>query len=188
MYDELKEHCNLNELNTIINPQHLEKRRFHGSLTEGIYSNIEYAVKNYKFSLFIILSSRSLFYNKVGFLNLSEHKINCEPLQDIDQGSWWWPQFMKTKLATYVVHHQRIFAHSAHEGVVIDYYTCNKVIHFLESHKDIREDLFTYPACVEEFAIQTIACNLNSCMYDIGNGVYENKRQKDKFVCKVKRI
>lgn len=56
--------------NIILNKDYLDKKRFHGSLTKGIYLNMKYAINNYKFKYFIILSSRNLFYNKLNNNNL----------------------------------------------------------------------------------------------------------------------
>lgn len=51
------------QTNIILYPKYLDKRRWHGSLTEGIYNNMKYALNNYNFKYFIVLSSRNLFYN-----------------------------------------------------------------------------------------------------------------------------
>ena len=51
--------------NIVLNNDYLDKKRFHGSLTKGIYLNMKYAMKNYNFKYFVILSSRNLFYNRI---------------------------------------------------------------------------------------------------------------------------
>ena len=63
MYNELK---NITlPCNVIVNPETMEKERFHGTLTAGIYSNMIYAHKKFEFLYLIVLSSRNLFYNKL---------------------------------------------------------------------------------------------------------------------------
>ena len=65
MYNKISncKFINSQENNIILYPKYLDKRRYHGSLTEGIYNNMKYALNNYNFKYFIVLSSRNLFYN-----------------------------------------------------------------------------------------------------------------------------
>ena len=64
--------------NIILNPNYLNKKWNHGSLTKGIYLNMKYALDNYEFKYFIILSSRNLFYNKLTEENLN-HLVKNDP-------------------------------------------------------------------------------------------------------------
>jgi hypothetical protein len=43
---------------------------------------------------------------------------------------------------------------SPHEGLLITKNGCIKIINFLENHQDIKNDLFNFEGCVEEFALQ----------------------------------
>ena len=70
--------------NIIINPILIEKKRFHGSIFQGIYENIRYCLKkNISFQYFIILSNKTMFYKKVDSKNyhqlqLLDEKKNME--------------------------------------------------------------------------------------------------------------
>ena len=45
----------------VVHPQPLNKKRFHGSLLEGIMRNMEFALRRFEFEQFLVLSSRSWF-------------------------------------------------------------------------------------------------------------------------------
>jgi hypothetical protein len=144
--------------NVVLNPTVIEKKRYHGSLTHGIYYNILYA-QQFKFSYFIVLSSRNLFYQTL--------TKNMKKGETCD--SWMhWPCMKKTLLSNHY-QNENLYC-SAHEGLVFDSSTCKKIIQFLENHQDIKRDLFYFPHCVEEFALQTIAVNEGNGYYDIGCG------------------
>ena len=51
--------------NVFINPEIINKARFHGSLTHGIVSNMNYAIHHFDFKYFLILSGRTIFYKKM---------------------------------------------------------------------------------------------------------------------------
>jgi len=67
MYDEIKNNRYIKNNNSyiILYPDYLNKKRFHGSLTEGIYKNMKYAIDNYNYKYFIVLSSRNVFYTEL---------------------------------------------------------------------------------------------------------------------------
>ena len=50
MYNKLKK-CDyiISQTNIVLNPYYFNKSRNHGSLTKGIYSNMKYAINNYRF-------------------------------------------------------------------------------------------------------------------------------------------
>ena len=166
MYNELKNI--ILPCNVIVNPEIIEKKRFHGTLTEGIYSNMIYAHKNFEFLYLIVLSSRNLFYNKlnIDFLNLRQPICNdinrfyeneyTNQKQYID---WHWPLFLNTQLAKYYISKRLNLAHSAHEGLVFHINVIYNIINFLEKNITIKDNLFNFSACVEEFSLQTIATN-----------------------------
>ena len=155
MYNELSQSV---LPNVVLNPKVIEKKRYHGSLTHGIYSNILYA-QQYNFSHFVILSSRNLFYQ-----TLTKNMI-----KGVTNDSWeWWPCMKQTLLSKH--YQNENLCMSAHEGLVFDSSTCKKIIQFLENHQAIKRDLFYFPHCVEEFALQTIAVHEGNGYYDIGHG------------------
>lgn len=145
--------------NVIINNDIINKKRFTGTLTQGIYSNIKYAITHYNFKYFIILSSRNLFYNILCANNLDRLKLapNIEPAKEYT--NWHWPTFLKTKLANFYIENGKKMVGSCHEGLVIHYDVCQDIFMFLEKNINIKNNLFTFPWCVEEFALQTISMN-----------------------------
>lgn len=157
MYNELK---NI-ELpsNVIINNDIINKERFTGTLTQGIYSNIIYAITHYNFNYFIILSSRNLFYNILCLDNLDRLKIAPNIINDTLYNEWHWQTFFKTELGKYYIKNGYNLYGSCHEGLVFHYNICQNIFMFLEKNTHIKNDLFTFPFCVEEFALQTISIN-----------------------------
>ena len=176
----------------IINKDYFNKRRFHGSLTKGIYSNMLYALENYQFEYFIVLSSRNMFYNE---LNNNNYKLIDKvcgfEYHTINKKKWHWPSFLKTKLSKYIIDKKKLFSAVAHEGLTFDYKGCEIIKEFLENNIEIRDELFNWNSCVEEFALQTICCN-NIKYYYIGTGSQTNYNNiinlsKVRFVCKTIR-
>jgi hypothetical protein len=184
MYDNLK---NITlPYNVIVNSEIIEKARFHGSLTKGIYSNMIYADKTFDFLYFIVLSSRNLFYNKlnIDFLNLKQsicYNINKfyenEYTKQLQYDTWHWPSFLNTELAKYYISKNLNLQSSPHEGLVLHCNVIYNIINFLEKNIIIKNDLFNFTNCVEEFSLQTIATNeinpnnnYNGYIY-IGHGI-----------------
>lgn len=171
--------------NVYINDKILNKKRFHGSITEGIYNNILYAIDNFNYSFFIVASSRTLFVP----LSLNDLN-NLKPHNDhnYDYDSWWWPHFKNTKLAKYYIEKKKKLYNSPHEGLMFTYDGCIKIVDFLENNTEIRDDLFNYDGCVEEFSLQTISINSNEPYYYIGNGIETkniDKNDNSRFMYKV---
>ena len=90
------EECTKNRMylsdNVYIHDKVLNKRTYHGSILEGIYNNIQYALDRFTFEYFIIASSRNFFTN----INLEDLK-NLAPTdydkrdlyEKIDDWSGW---------------------------------------------------------------------------------------------------
>jgi hypothetical protein len=164
------------EDNIHINPEIIEKSRFHGSLTRGIVSNMKYALENFKFSYFIILSGRTIFYRDLDiekFKNYFSKKI-WSSVEDMDinrQGfldyrEWHWSSLIHTKLAQYYIYRNyKLASCGAHEGVCFSYNVAKNIIIFVENNPEIADDLYNFNHCVEEFSIHTISEN----EYDINN-------------------
>jgi len=184
MYNEIS-NCQFikSKDNVVLNKNWLNKKRYHGSLTNGICLNMEEALKHYTFKYFIILSSRNLFYNKItketidnefpfisksgwgrkDSIGIKRNKLN---IQD-----WHWHSFLKTKLSKYIIDNDMLFSSSPHEGLCFNYISCQTIIEFLNNNTAIKEDLFNWNHCVEEFSLQTICINLaGSNYYYLGNG------------------
>lgn len=144
----------------IVNPEIIDKKRFHGSIVNGIYSNMKYSVENLIFSHFLVLSSRCFFYNTLNDLNFfyNNNITYGENKQIINYASWHWPSFSKTLLFAACQNYDNI-ANSLHEGICFSFGVCQNIIHFLETNQEIKKDLFNFNHCVEEFALQTISVN-----------------------------
>lgn len=167
MYEELKE---LSFEHVILNPSVINKKRFHGSLAHGIYSNMKFCVdNNIGFSKFLILSARTFFFYEVNKSTIfPENTFNpnhlCSAITnkaEINYKKWYWPKIIRTSLFKFFFdnkHYQKI-SRSRHEGLVLGYHVCKNIIHFFENHTIIKDELFGFDTCVEEFALQTISVN-----------------------------
>ena len=178
--------------NIFLNPVFIEKRRFHGSLLEGILSNIRYSVSNFEFNYFLILSSRTVFHNYIydesEFIKHSKQIRKPVRLYEneelIGQSNRKWKY---TKLFEYVRKKGLFFASSQHEGLCFNYETCLKLLYFLEINPYILDNLVTFKYCVEEFGLQTICTNLNLSYYNINNDPQLNHCDKNKLTNKIDR-
>lgn len=180
---------NIQDKKFAINPDVIEKRKYHGSLTLGIYSNIKYALDNYDFKYFLVMSSREFFYSKLEYYSQIEINKNSEKYSDYYDAGWHWPIFRNTKLFNFLKENNLFYSSSAHEGLCLTKKSCEHIVQFLENHSDIAEDIFNFNYCVEEFALQSICVNFDG-FYCIGNGVYEknlNTLEKNKLTYKRSR-
>jgi hypothetical protein len=141
-----------------INPDVINKQAWTGLISKGIFSNIKYALKNFKFMYFIVLSSRNIFYNKMSVNDLLSNTVRHNATKDLSK--WHWPVFSQTKLAQYYLKKSMTLHGSEHEGSVYSENVCKNIYNMLENNIEIRDDLFQVTgSCVEEFALQTIATN-----------------------------
>jgi hypothetical protein len=192
--DYMYAECNINKhklsSNIYINNKILNKKVYHGSLFNGIYNNMVYALYNFRFKYFIIASSRSIFGNNIKLKDLNRiSRIKQEILVN-NYNEWWWPNFLKTKLAKYYLNQNKNLYKSAHEGLLLTKKCCEKIVNFLDYNKDIKNELFNFEGCVEEFAFQTIAINSNEIFYYIGNGCCKNEKSNpinNEFMYKIIR-
>jgi hypothetical protein len=188
----LKEMEKIKNEKIIINPIAINKRRFHGSITEGIYSNLLYAMNRYKFKYFLILSSRNLFYNELNLNKLEKFKVKkyfIPSSENFNINSWHWPKFRNTLLFKHYKNEK--IGQSAHEGLMFNFENCLNIKDFFDKNNSIKIDLFNFNGCVEEFSFQSICLNNkdenNNFYYYIGNGVFSAKAP-GKIVYKNKKI
>lgn len=184
--------------NIILYPEFVNKIHNNGSLTKGIYLNMEYAIKNYQFEYFIVLSSRNLFYNKLHNDNYNNLPKICEGLyiNQLNVNEWHWPLFLQTELGKFIIANNLLFCKSYeyHEGLTFDYVSVIKIIDFFEKNEDIKNNIFEFNWGVEEFALHTISLNLSGYYYQIGNWTLNDdflnidNLPQDKFVYKTFRI
>lgn len=177
------------EDNIYINPEIIEKERYTGTLTKGIVSNMTYALKNFSFKYFLVLSGRTIFYRNIteeqfdnyfrtkkwsSIEEMETHRCGDFPFID-----WKWISLKKTKLAKYYMQQNYKLICDLHEGVCFSYNVTKNILHFLENNLEITSDLYSFGDCVEEFALHTIASNeydKNNLEYGfvyIGNGSSE---------------
>jgi hypothetical protein len=208
MFNELSFKKNiLLSKNAIVNPIPINKKTFTGSLTHGIVSNIKYALDNFDFRYFLILSSREFFTKVISIDNdIEKHKITQHyiiktgnitsnilyKLDDYNVNDWWWPKFKNTKLFNYIKNNKLYFSLSPHESLCFKKTSCEYIVNFLNKNHDIEEDLYNFDGCVEEFSIQSICCNYEP-FYHIGNCIWNlsswniNLRKSDDTKYTVKR-
>jgi hypothetical protein len=181
MFQECKNNILLLPDNVYIYDKPLNKKHSHGSLTNGIFNNIEYAIINFDFKYFIVSSSRNFFANNLTledlnklkekdlFKSVETYKIEYKDWEE-KKNTWHWPSFSNTLLVKYFLNKKQCMYSSPHEGVIYTYNGCNKITKFLNENPDIKDDLFNFNDCVEEFSLQTISANFGEPFYYIGNG------------------
>jgi len=177
--------------NIFINNIILEKRRFHGSLLNGIYNNMKYAIDNFVFDFFIILSSRNIFFNhlNIDILNKLANNIYKNTDTNIIYNEWWNTR-LYTKLAGYYMEKNNPLYRSEHEGLTFSYNVSNIILKFLENNLYIMSDLFNFNHAVEEFTLQTISMNednINFGFINIGCGTKTDDIYADRYVYKIIR-
>mmetsp|Transcript_69540 Transcript_69540/g.115535 ORF Transcript_69540/g.115535 Transcript_69540/m.115535 type:complete len:346 (+) Transcript_69540:175-1212(+) len=166
----------------LCHPQPLNKRRFHGTLLQGIVRNMDLALRRWDFDAFLVLSSRSWFRRPLSLQEVLESRTPVPPgarrvtlrlteagVQYVDvshepkgfqigsggqlQGQDWYP-LLRTRLANEILAGQTV-VQGAHEGLVLERAACNHVLSTLDG--PIGTDLYQTEAAVEEFALQSLA-------------------------------
>lgn len=169
MYNELS---NQKDLEIIVNPDIINKKRHHGSLTNGIYSNMKYSIENIDFKYFLIMSSREFFYREINSLDdIIKTKVNNNHNDYINTKHipWFNENFKNSELFKYITDKNLFFSTSPHEGLCFDLKSCEYIITFLDEKSEIKNNIFNFEHGVEEFALQTICCNISD-YFNIGNG------------------
>ena len=60
----------------VVHPQPLNKKRFHGSLLQGIMRNLEWSLRRYDFDALLVLSSRSWFRRPLTLREIGEERAH----------------------------------------------------------------------------------------------------------------
>lgn len=201
MYDTLSQ-MKLDEI-IYLNPEILEKKRYHGSLTQGIISNMKYAVDTFTFKYFVVMSGRTIFYRPITIDNFNTYfeKKKWKDIQEMESirsgpfpfTDWKWPSLTKTKLAKYYMNKHYTLIGEVHEGLCVSYNVTKNILRFIENNPEITKDLYEFNDCVEEFSIHTIASNeydtdnLEYGFIYIGNGSCEkcDYSNTDKYTRKI---
>ena len=153
------------DLDALLNPTILIKDRFTGALSHGIYSNMQYALENFRFKYFIVLSSRNLFYQELTLAILENKQKTPVKLSIPDYERWHWPKLIHSELAKHYLSRGKHLISSCHEGLVFHYVVCQNIHRFFEEQPYLRMDTFMFPHCMEEFALQTISIHESSEIY-----------------------
>ena len=67
------------KIKIIVNPEIINKKRFTGTLSHGIFSNLKYIVENkINFDYFIVISSRNVFKTKISMEIINNHMIHTK--------------------------------------------------------------------------------------------------------------
>jgi hypothetical protein len=179
-FQVLKRH-HFNHPKVVIHPLHFEKKRLHGSLTQGIANNMIYATMHVNFDYFMVLSGRTIFYRRLfkESLENAQRKRNANAPNTLyhdppPNNVWHWDTFNSTLLSKYYFAKGYTLYSSPHEGMVFSYRSCRILLAFLTHYPSITANIMNFPFCVEEFALQTIACNESADgFFYLGNGCYE---------------
>lgn len=175
MYECLKD---LNIANTIINPVPLNKKHRHGTLTQGIISNMRLAYDNFDFEYFLVMSSREFFYNHLNSVSeILNHDANSigyinTKRKDYESGDWaFWFLKETCKFFKYLKDNNMFFTYSAHEGVCFTKESCQYILNFVSQNPEITSFVFNEDFNYEEFYCQSLSVNSNTgTFYYIGNG------------------
>jgi hypothetical protein len=159
----------------------LNKKHWHGSLCNGIYNNMQYAIEYFTFDYFIVTSSRNFFGNGMKIEDLNRLKKLKKPYIDDHlpwsekQKEWMHSSVMNdTLLVKYFLERNQDIYYSPHEGLVLTYKGCKKITEFLENEPDIKNNIFNVDIPAEEMALQTISMNFGETFFYIGNGCCSN--------------
>ena len=173
----------------ILNPTPINKRRHHGSITQGIVSNMRIANERLEFDWFLVMSSREFFYRPLDRARQIRERRHESRSKNYERSSWHWGRFRETKLHSYLRERGLFLSDSPHEGMCFDSRGVNQILGFLDSHEDIKTDIFQFEHCVEEFALQSICCNFGDYYY-LGNGTEEltdDQLDPSRFTRKLRR-
>lgn len=141
--------CNdymFNELNKInlpnnvyINPEIINKKNFHGTITKGIVSNMYYANQIFIYKYFVVLSGRTIFYTNITLQHLDILTKKWENLEQreikikgqFNNNDWQWPKFRNTLLAKHYLQNNCLLYGSEHEGLCFSNNVVNNILFFL---------------------------------------------------------
>lgn len=187
--------------NVYLNPEILEKKRYHGSLTQGIVSNMKYALDNFEFKYFVVMSGRTIFYRSITIEKFDAYfeKNKWSSKEELEAAisgpfrfyDWKWPSFKQSKLAKYYMDKNYKLIGQVHEGVCFSYNVINNIVRFLENNIEIATDIYNFNDCVEEFSLHTIASNeydTEAGFVYIGNGSVDDcdYNNEDRYTRKIR--
>uniref|UniRef100_A0A6C0J4G8 Glycosyltransferase n=1 Tax=viral metagenome TaxID=1070528 RepID=A0A6C0J4G8_9ZZZZ len=191
MAKKFKKHRKLfKNFSVIIHPKPFNKKKGTGTLLKGIFMNLTYSKITYNFNYFLILTSRTIFYNILNKENIKHIKKKKKRNTKIGRQFY----VKNNKLIDHIKKRKGYYSSGASAGIVLNKKNYTTVINFLTKYPNIRDNLFSLNVIAEEFALQTICINYCKYYFYIGNGIKKisnikdlNKlRKKGNFVCKIK--
>jgi hypothetical protein len=191
--------------NIILNPDVINKAWQHGSLFQGIISNMKYALTTIKYSYFMTLSSRNMFYAPMDINHLAAAKFLCANIADFIKNQKARPlkrapypsyheHLQNTLFTKYYINQNLNIKFQLHEGTVYTYNVTANIINFLSDKPKMFTQLINTFSAVEEYATPTIAfytINPNNMEYNSvrygryalrGHGEIPNKANPNNFV------
>ena len=157
------------KIKIIINPERIQKKRFHGSIVQGIFSNLLH-MSNENFDYVMILSERCIFFDYLTLDDMSilkplepTHKFNhlANKVNNTnylfqlpsDPNIWHWKSFSNNNICKKALDKGGVFG-GPHEALTIDGYSYKKLINFIQTF-DI-SNIYLLNACAEEFVPYSI--------------------------------
>tara|TARA_B100001059_G_scaffold234325_1_gene276578 strand:+ start:3931 stop:4737 length:807 start_codon:yes stop_codon:yes gene_type:complete len=145
------------------NPVTIDKQRFHGSILNGIVSNMRYAMDNddgVVFEWFLVMSARTRFAHLLSEQNMY-HTLQQYPKQPSclwqngwatrDLKSWHWPRFTCTAISHSI--DKRHHVGGMHEGLLLTRAACNHIIQRMDLHGDAYDE----DCPMEEWVLQSLS-------------------------------
>lgn len=177
VYNEIK---NKSFKNVCINPIYFDKKRFDGSLFNGIYENLKLGLKNYDFKYHLTLSARSLFRTELTESNLNnvlkENRSYKPSLKTNTDVVCHWHTFSKSKFCKYIFDNKLKLKHEMHEGLIMTIDDAHKIKNFFDNNQELLTSICNSNVAMEEFVIPTLLFNWTG--YTTPTGVWpgcENK-------------
>ena len=155
-----------------LNPEVIEKQRFHPSLLKGILSNMRWLERTVAPQYHVVLSSRTRIFAPLHAHTL-EAAMNQNPQRDMGMDHMphdQWPTLNTTRFADVILRRGGKFVVGGHEGLVFDRYTVRAMLAFLDAHLPTEPELLSCDVltsdgkpgfcCLEEFVLHTLALHV----------------------------
>lgn len=186
-YKEINNSNLIEEPSLIVNPEVINKGRHHGSLLQGIVSNMNLALRDIEnWQYFINLSNRTVLSEEINLQKLNSipslkdsPRFTCseeceEEFKIKNKRGWHWNSeiystlpighlcssvqgFIETKFSK-KFREQRAIS-SPHEGLTLDKQCVSFVSQFMNEEKIIANELYQWNGALEEFVIHQLSCN-----------------------------
>lgn len=169
MYDLLK---NKKYENVLINPKTIEKKRFHGSLFQGIFENLKFVESITEYDYFLVLSARSFFFKKLDSETINsfyDHakcygsfNIDYYPKTEQDWKEWppkMWENHINSDFYSFLQKNKFNFQKGMHEGLLLTKKNGEDIISFFDKNEDLYKSVINTFNPMEEVVIQSLLFN-----------------------------